>query len=109
MVEAGLSKSLSVELDGLHRPLSLSEGQRTTVLTGEFPVLAKYKLSGHGAKPFVDLGPSFSGAGNLGRDPSHYGVACSAGVEARMRRLTIWSSLHPLDGRSRGRHRFATH
>ena len=90
MLESGLSKSLSLEVDGLYRPLILSEGQRATVLTWEFPVLAKYRLSAHGTRPFVELGPSFRTAGNLsGTNPSRYGVTSGAGVEARTRWLTV--------------------
>jgi hypothetical protein len=90
MVESGLYKRLSLEVDGLYRPLILSEGQRATVLTWEFPVLAKYRFSTHGVRPFVELGPSFRAAGNLsGTNPSRYGVASGAGVETRTRWLTI--------------------
>ena len=57
MVESGLSQKLSLELDALYHPLSLSERQHATVLTWEFPVLAKYGFSAHGLRPFVELGP----------------------------------------------------
>lgn len=90
MVESGLSKNWSVELDGLYRPLTLSESQRATVLTWEFPVLAKYKLSRGGCRPLVEFGPSFRASGNLsGTDPSHAGVTAGAGVETKYHRVAI--------------------
>ncbi len=90
MLEFGLPKRLSIEWDGLYRPLILSEGQRATVLTWEFPLLVKYRFSAARLRPFAQLGPSFRATGNLsGTNPSHYGVTSGAGVEARMRGLII--------------------
>jgi hypothetical protein len=55
-----------------------------TVLTWDFPVLAKYHLAKLGRAPFVEAGPSFRAAGNLnGYNPSHFGVTAGAGAETR--------------------------
>jgi hypothetical protein len=90
LAESGLSKSLSLEVDALYHPLSLSEMQHATVLTWEFPVLVKYRFPARGVAPFVELGPSFRSTGNLsGTNPSHYGVTAGAGVETRQRWLAI--------------------
>jgi hypothetical protein len=94
IAESNLSKSLSLEVDALYHPLSLSEMQHATVLTWEFPVLAKYRLPARGMRPFVEAGPAFRAAGNLsGTNPSRYGVASGAGVETRTRWLTISPTL----------------
>jgi len=101
MVELRLPLHLSVEVDGLYRPLnytsadvlpdgSLNGVSPATVVTWEFPVLAKYKFSARRVKPFAELGPSFRTAGNLNSAaPSNYGGTIGAGVEARLRKLKI--------------------
>jgi hypothetical protein len=67
-------RRLFIEFNGLYRPLHLTDesllfgsGQpmlpktigHETVLTWEFPILAKYKLPTARAKPFFEIGPSF--------------------------------------------------
>ncbi len=91
LVEFTLGAGLSVEADGIYRPLhgvdSSADGRvRFAVLTWEFPVLLKYRfLSSHRARPFAELGPSFRADGNFnGPTPSHYGVTGGLGVEARL-------------------------
>ena len=89
-----MSGRLSVEFNALYRPRVLSEGQRATVLTWEFPVLAKYKFSATRSNLFLELGPSFRTSGNTnGTNPSPYGVTAGAGVERRVHRLRVTPAL----------------
>jgi hypothetical protein len=94
MLEFGLSSHLSLEIDGLYRPLNfrfavarsnepLNSVSPNTVVTWEFPILAKYRFQTRTVKPFVELGPSFRSSGNLnGTAPSSYGGTVGLGVEA---------------------------
>jgi len=98
MVEFEALKNFFVEINGLYRPLHLSNenlipipedrfraGQKSTVtvLTWEFPFLAKYKFRFRGLSPFIELGPSLRATGNLnGANPSHYGMTAGVGIEA---------------------------
>jgi hypothetical protein len=85
-----LPRRFGIEVDGLYHPLILSEGQRSTALTWEFPVLTKYKLSTGGFQPLVELGPSFRSLGNLNNtSPGHYGVTAGLGGETRWRWVTV--------------------
>ena len=66
-----LRQGLALEVDAVYKPLHNSF---FTVLTWDFPVLAKYHLVKLGRAPFVEVGPSFRAAGNLnGYNPSHLG------------------------------------
>jgi hypothetical protein len=81
-----LYKGLALEVDAVYKPLhaSFSAGQGFTVVTWDFPVLAKYHLAKLGRAPFVEAGPSFRVAGNLnGYNPSHFGVTAGGGAETR--------------------------
>jgi hypothetical protein len=101
MMELELPLHLSVEADGLYRPLnftfagvrpdgSLSSISPNTVVTWEFPILAKYKFPSRIVKPFVELGPSFRSSGNLnGAAPSTYGGTLGFGVEMHVLKLKI--------------------
>ncbi len=87
MMELEPIGNLFFEINGLYRPLHLTDetlisipeervsaGQKhtVTVLTWEFPFLAKYKFRVRGSSPFVELGPSLRATGNLnGANPSH--------------------------------------
>ena len=74
MMEVSLPRNFSVEVDGLDEPLhavqydyGLDEPNYRfgfTVLTWQFPVLAKYRLSASRFAPFVEGGPSWREAGN---------------------------------------------
>jgi hypothetical protein len=76
-----LSHDLALEVDAVYKPLHDSY---FTVLSWDFPVLAKYHLAKLGRAPFVEAGPSFRVAGNLnGYNPSHFGVTVGAGAETR--------------------------
>jgi len=76
MVELGFASHFSLEVDGLYRPLgytfagiepngTLNSVSPATVVTWEFPVLAKYRFAFRGVRPFVEAGPSFRTTGNL--------------------------------------------
>jgi hypothetical protein len=101
LLEFALHGPLSLEADGIYRPLHAHElgtvegGLRWAVLTWEFPVLAKYKFpSTRAGRLFVELGPSFRLDGNFnGPMPSHYGVTAGAGLEAHYRKLKISPAL----------------
>jgi hypothetical protein len=76
-----LRQGLALEVDAVYKPLHNSF---FTVLTWDFPVLAKYHLAKLGRAPFVEAGPSFRAAGNLnGYNPSHFGVTAGGGTEIR--------------------------
>ena len=81
-----LRRDLALEVDGVYKPLhsSFSQGQGFSVLSWDFPVLAKYHVAKLGRAPFVEAGPSFRATSNLnGYDPSHFGVTAGAGLETR--------------------------
>jgi hypothetical protein len=76
-----LRQGLALEVDAIYKPL---HGSYFTVLSWDFPVLAKCHLAKLGRAAFVEAGPSFRAAGNLnGFDPSHLGVTAGAGMETR--------------------------
>jgi hypothetical protein len=102
MLEIGLSpRGLSVEIDALYRPLNLtmavvrSDGSLhsispATVVTWQFPALAKYRFGSRPLKPFIEVGPSFRVAGNLNNArPSVYGGTAGLGVESQLGKVRI--------------------
>ncbi len=99
-VLAGLSAQIptkgnwSLEVDAIYKPFRANErlgpnyDYSFSVLTWQFPVLAKYHWNADQAEPpggwtpFVAAGPSFRLAGNLnGYNPSHFGATLGAGLE----------------------------
>jgi hypothetical protein len=94
-------RGLSVEIGALYRPMNLTTAgvladgsvhsvSPATVVTWEFPVLAKYRFGGGSVKPFIEVGPSFRASGNLNASsPSPYGVTAGFGVETRFLGLRI--------------------
>jgi hypothetical protein len=105
MIELGLPAPFSLEVDGLYRPLgftfagvepngTLNSVSPATVVTWEFPVLAKYRFAIGPLKPFVEAGPSFRTAGNLnGTNPSHDGITAGLGLETHFWGLNIVPTL----------------
>jgi hypothetical protein len=110
-ISVTLPKQMSVEVGALYRPLNardistfssgFSRERRFTVLTWEFPLLAKYKLPVLKTKPFVEFGPSFRASGNLnGARPSRQGITEGIGIELHERgpaitpilRFTHWAA-----------------
>jgi hypothetical protein len=101
-LELGLPwRGLSVEIDALYRPMNLTmAGVRSdgslhsispaTVVTWQFPALAKYRFGSRPLKPFIEAGPSFRVAGNLNdAAPSAYGGTAGLGVEAQLGKVEI--------------------
>lgn len=98
-----LSSRLSLGVDALYKPLHYksaatftSSGHEVigwapnTVVTWQFPILARYEFSESRIKPFVEAGPSFRTAGNLNNaDPSHSGISAGVGVGTQWRRLRV--------------------
>ena len=90
-----LREGLALEVDAVYKPLHNSNGgQGYTVLTWDFPVLAKYHIAKLGRTPFVEAGPSFRATGNLnGFNPSHFGVTAGVGVDKRERGALLSAAL----------------
>ena len=97
--EIHLAGNLSVEADGIYRPLNAKSdpiyGQaHFSVLTWQIPVLAKYRWTRPVWTPFAEAGPSFRLAGNLnGYNPSHYGLTTGAGMETRTHGIRLSPTL----------------
>ena len=105
-IGTAVTKHWSVETDAIYRPRILSEMQRATVLTWEFPVLATYKLTTGRLSPFLEAGPAFRSAGNTNNsNPSRFGAAAGLGLQARWHRVnfspriryTHWAADPPSD------------
>lgn len=96
-----LWRGLSLEIGALYRPMNLTMAgvlpdgsfhsvSPATVVTWEFPVLAKYRLGSSSARPVIELGPSFRASGNLnGSAPSPFGLTAGFGIETRFLGLRI--------------------
>jgi hypothetical protein len=105
MLEFHLPAHLSLEVDGIYRPIeytfagvepngTLNSISPSPVITWEFPVLAKYRFTLGPLKPFVEAGPSFRTAGNLnGTNPSHHGITAGIGIETHLWALDIAPTL----------------
>ncbi len=89
-LEVELRERLSLEVDGLYRPLHAVtqeagpdggiSGNPFTVLTWQFPVLVRYRLTESKIAPFVEGGPSLRLSGNTnGFAPSMYGATGGSG------------------------------
>lgn len=101
MLEFGLPWRMALEVDGLYRPMNftfaavlpnepLNSASPNTIVTWEFPVLAKYKFPIHKVNPLIEVGPSFRSSGNLnGTAPSSYGGTFGLGAEAHVWKLKI--------------------
>jgi hypothetical protein len=85
-------RDLKAEIGIVYRPMyavdisKYSSGynrqDRFTVLTWEFPILARYRFQLRGVDPFVEAGPSLRTAGNLNNaNPSRFGWTGGAGIE----------------------------
>ncbi len=90
MIDWRLPAGFSVEADGLYRGLHGNGPSPFSVVTWEFPVLAKYRFAVPLAKPFIEAGPSFRTAANLNwANPSHHGFTAGVGLEMRLRGVNI--------------------
>ena len=90
--EWSLSGAISLEADGLYRRLhELGLPPSTfSIVTWEFPILAKYRFPRSRYTPFLEAGPSFRATGNLNDiHPSHYGFSAGFGIERQVGRLQL--------------------
>jgi hypothetical protein len=93
MLELSLKAGWSFEVDGLFHPLgytnaalesngTLNSVSPATVVTWEFPVMAKYRFHPGRFTPFLEGGAALRTTGNLnGANPSHTGFIAGAGVD----------------------------
>lgn len=100
-LELRWSQHVALVVEALYKPLHYEDAVRfqdgvvvgsapATVVTWQFPLLARYQFSLGKFQPFVEAGPSFRATGNLNRaDPSHFGVSAGFGLAADWRRLRI--------------------
>jgi hypothetical protein len=97
-------RELSLEIGIIYRPMYAMDIQqfsngytsqdRFSVLTWEFPILARYRFRLRGVDPFVETGPSFRISGNLnGANPSRLGVTGGAGIEWHRPSVTLEPTL----------------
>jgi hypothetical protein len=98
VLELPLARQFSFELDGIYRPLLLkereSDRQALTVVTFEFPLLAKYRFQGTTYRPFVGVGPSLRSAGNKNNtEPSKIGITAETGIDIPLWKLKISPTL----------------
>ena len=90
-----LKDNFAVEVNAIYKPLRAGSRfadsrTRFSVLTWQFPVLAKYRWIRPNWTPFVVAGPSFRVAGNLNAyNPSRYGVTVGGGVETRTGKVRL--------------------
>jgi hypothetical protein len=105
-IEVELNRRLSIEVNGLYRPFRANQYApfespgigpvpdvrfEFTVVTWQFPVLAKYRLRpASKVCPVLVGGPSFRAAGNLnGFNPSRYGFTTGGGIETHYKTMKI--------------------
>jgi hypothetical protein len=91
-VDVNVGAGVSIEVDGIYEPIGTAGN---SVLTWEFPVLAKYRWRVRGARLFGEAGPSFRASGNLQSSipPSSYGFTAGAGIEKRAKKIGIAPAL----------------
>jgi hypothetical protein len=100
-VEVRLINRLSILADALYKPLQYRDlagfhpdgsivSAHASVITWQFPVLAKYRFTTGKLRPYLEGGPSFRTAGNLNAtNPSNHGISAGAGIEAQWRALSL--------------------
>jgi len=104
-MELALRDRLSFEFNALYRPLNTQDVTEVTslgftlnhdftVLTWEFPILAKYRVPIRKTTTVFEFGPAFRTSGNLnGANPSRYGATAGLGLEIHSGRFTITPTL----------------
>ena len=97
MLEVPLRDHVFVEVDGLYRPAhmidgtvladgSIRNGEGSALLTWEFPILAKYKMSFSKVAPLIEAGPSFRAIGHGdSEDHSHHGSPAESALQQKWR------------------------
>lgn len=100
-VNVRLIPHFSVEAAALYKPLHYKQAASfrngavlgfapATVVTWQFPILAKYEFVPGRVRPFIEAGPSFRTAGNLNQsDPSRVGVTIGAGLTTRWSKVAL--------------------
>jgi hypothetical protein len=107
--ELSLPRGFALEVNALYRTTQTAQvltylytdGTRQTATnnlgrakTWEFPVLLKYALPMRGARPFVEIGPSFRvSKETLATEPSAYGITTGLGTELHWRKFQIAPSV----------------
>jgi hypothetical protein len=94
MTDVDVTRRFSLEVDGLYRPIRaqlVNEVSPFSLVTWQFPVLAKFKLPlANQTQAFVEAGPSFRVSGNFnGYFPSHIGFTAGVGLEMHWRAIRI--------------------
>jgi hypothetical protein len=86
-----LHPRLSLGAEALYKPLHYNSYGPATVVTWQFPILARYSFRSESrVRPFIEAGPSFRTAGNLNSsNPSHFGVSAGLGAETQWRSVRI--------------------
>ena len=104
-LEVRFVRGLSLVADALYKPLHYKHAATfhadgtigfapATVVTWQFPLLAKYRFSSGNVKPFLEGGPAFRTAGNLNAtNPSNHGVSAGVGIEGQWRALSLAPSI----------------
>jgi hypothetical protein len=97
MIELHLPLGLSVEADGLYRPLNFASENRVTPLglfrsvtnisSWEFPIVGKFHLPFPIVKPYAELGPTFRHVGGNLTYFSNTGLTAGVGVEVKLGHL----------------------
>ena len=111
MVELKLPFHLSVEADGLYRPLTVTTNTSNVIVSSdhgswEFPVLAKYHFSFPIVTPYIEAGPSFRTTSSAINYLSNNGVTFGAGADIHALvlrispefRYTHWGNDSPIIG-----------
>jgi hypothetical protein len=96
VAEWSLAAPVSIETNVLYRQLHILAGPSShfSVVTWEFPILAKFRLGTGRMLPFVEAGPSLRATGNLNDiHPSHYGFTAGIGAERQLGRWRIEPAL----------------
>lgn len=100
-LEIRLLPKLWLGAEALYKPLHYQAGATfqngvlvgyapASVITWQFPVLARYKFSLGRTEPFLEAGPSFRAAGNLNQaNPSRMGATAGVGMEFGWRKLRV--------------------
>jgi hypothetical protein len=109
-VELRLVKGLSVEADGLFRPVNLVNSSQITNIftvshytTWEFPLLAKVRLGSFPiVKPLIEAGPSFRAHTNSAPDITADGLTVGGGVELKVPLIHLSSELRYTKWKSPG-------
>ncbi len=93
--EVRIHRGFSFAADALYKPLHYEMSATfypdgsigyapATVVTWQFPLLARYRFATGAIRPFLEGGPSFRTAGNLNAtNPSNRGLSLGMGLEAK--------------------------